>query len=147
MPRELLSCFQDDELERAPFRSPVPRKHREIATHGTLLARAEMPLLLYRQDCEVADQWFWGEIARMTGRAREALVRSDGDRAPRLRDGLRRPLKALEVLFNRPLFLFDQALMVSSVYETSGDLVFVHELGSSDGDAARQHAVTLEWFQ
>jgi hypothetical protein len=141
---EVMAAFLPDEIEARPHRSPVPAMVAAIANEGTLLARGQSPFTIYRHQCEVADQWFWPEAASLASRGREDLVRTEADRTPRLRPGLAMPVLRLDLVFNRPFFLFDQGTVLSSAYEWQDRLVFVHDLVGAADDQPR--ASVLEQF-
>lgn len=141
---EVMAAFLPDEIEARPYRSPVPGMQAAVAREGTLLARGRMPFTIHRHQCEIADQWFWPEAASLASGAREDLVRSESDSDPRLRLGLATPVHRLDLVFNRPFFLFDQGAIRSSAYDWQGRVVFIHELIGTTDDEPR--AVAIEQF-
>jgi hypothetical protein len=141
---EVLTAFLPDEVEARPHRSPVPGLGAAVTRDGTPLARGRTPFVIHRHQCEVADQWFWPEAVSLAGAAREDLVRAEAERAPRLRLALGMPLRRLDLLFNRPFFLFDEGAVVTSAHEWEGRLVFVHELVGGGDD--RPRALVIEQF-
>jgi hypothetical protein len=143
---ELLARFRPDEIEAAPYASPTLRRKRDIMRHGMPLGRAEKLFILHRHRCEVADQWFWGEVTALAGAGREALVLEHGERVPDLRDGVRLPVRAIRAIFTRPFYLFDEGLVLSLAYRWNDRLVFVHELVARTGSRDKPHAIALEEF-
>jgi acyl-CoA thioesterase FadM len=141
---ELLAHFLPDEMEATPHLSPVPALLAAIAEGATQLACRRTQFVIHRHQCEVADQWFWPEAVSLASAGREELVRQEGDRIPLLRQGLTTQMRGLDVLFNRPFFLFDEGSVLSSAHEWDGRLVFVHELVGNDDHQPR--AVAIEQF-
>jgi len=141
---EVMASFLPDEIETLPHRSPVPGLQAVVAREGILLARHERQFTIHRHQCEVADQWFWPEAASLASGGREDLIRADADSVPTLRHALGTTVRRLDLLFNRPFFLFDQGVVVSSAHRWKGRLVFIHELKGIDDDQAR--ALAIEQF-
>ena len=143
----VMERFQTEEVEDRPHTSPVPRLRAEIAGRARPLARTRTPFVVHRHQCEVADQWFWAEAVALGERGREELIRAEAERLPLLRQGIRVPPERLDVLFQRPYFLFDEGTVVSTAYEWCGGLAFVHEFVDAGAEgAARPRAVALERF-
>lgn len=144
---ELMALIRPQELEELPHRSPVPRLRAEIAAQALPLARIETPFVVHRHQCEVADQWFWPEAVSLAGGGREELVRSEAERMPALLQGMRVPMERLDVLFQRPYFLFEEGVVVSTAYEWCDRLAFVHEfVDAGVGSGGRPRAVAIERF-
>lgn len=141
---EVMAAFLPDEIEARPYRSPVSGMQAAVAIEGTLLASGQRPFTIHRHQCEIADQWFWPEAASLASGAREELVRSESDGDPRLRLGLATPVHRLDLVFNRPFFLFDEGAVRSSAYDWQGRVVFIHELIGTTDDEAR--AIAIEQF-
>lgn len=141
---EVMATFLPDEIQALPHRSPVPGLRAAVARQGTLLARHETQFTIHRHQCEVADQWFWPEAASLASGGREDLIRAEADRVPALNRALATPLSRLDLLFNRPFFLFDQGAVVSSAHEWKGRLVFIHELVGPHDEQPR--ALAIEQF-
>ena len=141
---DVMATFLPDEIDARPHRSPVPGVRAAVVREGTLLARHQTHFTIHRHQCEVADQWFWPEAASLVSGAREDLLRAAADGVPVLKGALGAQLSRLDLLFNRPFFLFDDGAVVSSAYEWEGRLVFIHELaGAGDGHV---RAVAIEQF-
>ncbi len=100
--------------------------------------------VIHRHQCAVADQWYWPEAVSLASGGREELVRVESARIPGLRLALSTPLRRLDLLFNRPFFLFDEGVVLSSAHEWQGRLVFVHELIGVEGGEPR--ALAIEQF-
>jgi hypothetical protein len=141
---EVMATFLPDEIDALPCRSPVPGLRAAVAREGTVLARHETQFTVHRHQCEVADQWFWPEAASLASGGREDLIRAEADSVPVLKLALGTPVGRLDLLFDRPFFLFDQGAVVSSAHEWSGRLVFIHELIGSEDEQAR--ALAIEQF-
>src|ERR1700694_3229002 len=138
---EVMEAFRPDEIEVRPHRSPAPGLLVAILRDGTELARGRTPFVIHRHQCEVADQWYWPEAVSLASGGREELVRVESARVPALRLSLSTPLRRLDLLFNRPFFLFDEGAVLSSAHEWQGRLVFVHELVGFEGGEARALAM------
>ena len=145
---EVLSAFLTEEIEERPHRSPLPALRAAIAARGAVLARGRAPFVIHRHQCEVADQWFWPEAVSLAGGAREELVRAHAERVAPLRLAMQAPVGRLDLLFNRPFFLFDEGAVLSTAYEWEGRLAFVHELVGTGaaGDEPRPRALAVEQF-
>jgi len=143
----VMDRFLADEVDQRPHRSPVPRLRAEITARARPLARARTPFVVHRHQCEIADQWFWAEAVALGERGREELVIAGADGLPLLRQAMRVPLQRLDILFQRPYFLFDEGTVASTAYEWYGGLAFVHEfLDAGDEGARRPRAVAIEQF-
>ncbi len=141
---EVMAAFLPDEIEAKPHLSPVAGLRAAVVRDGTALAQGRMPFVIHRHQCEVADQWFWPEAVSLAAAGREELVRADAERVPLLLSALRTPVRRLDLLFNRPFFLFDEGAVRSSAYEWEGRLLFVHELVASGENQPR--ALVTEQF-
>ena len=141
---EVMEAFLPGEIEIRPHRSPTPGLRAAIVRDGTMLARRRTPFVIHRHQCEVADQWYWPEAVSLASGGREELVRVESGRVPGLRLALSTPLRRLDLLFNRPFFLFDEGAVLSSALKWQGRLVFVHELVGIEGGEAR--ALAIEQF-
>lgn len=140
----VIEAFRPDEIEVRPHRSPAPGLLAAILRDGTELARGRTPFVIHRHQCEVADQWYWPEAVSLASGGREELVQVESGRIPGLRFALSTPLRRLDLLFNRPFFLFDEGTVLSSAHEWQGRLVFVHELIGTEGGEPR--ALAIEQF-
>jgi hypothetical protein len=136
---DVLAAFLPDEIDDRPHLSPLPQLCADVRSSGTELARGRTPFVIHRHQCEVADQWFWPEAVSLAGAGRDELARSG-----ELPAGVAKPLRRLDLLYNRPFFLFDEGAVVSSAYEWEGRLVFVHELHGTEGPEPR--AIAVEQF-
>ena len=141
---EVMEAFLPDEIEVRPHRSPAPGLLAAIAREGTLVARGRTAFVIHRHQCEVADQWYWPEAVSLASAGREELVRVESGRVPALRLALSTPLRRLDLLFNRPFFLFDEGAVLTSAHEWQGQLVFTHELLGLEGGEPR--ALAIEQF-
>ena len=141
---DVMAAFLPDEIEPQPHRSPVPGLRTAVVRDGTALAQGRSPFVIRRHQCEVADQWFWPEAVSLAAGGREELVQAESERVPLLLSALRTPVRRLDLLFNRPFFLFDDGAVRSSAYEWEGRLVFIHELVGSEEDQPR--ALVTEQF-
>src|SRR2546423_1345060 len=141
---DVIEAFHSNEIEVRPHRSPAPGIRAAIVKDGAVLARGRTPFVIHRHQCEVADQWYWPEAVSLASGGREELVKVDSERVPLLSLALSTPLRRLDLLFNRPFFLFDEGTVLSSAHEWKGRLVFVHELVGSEGGEPR--ALAIEQF-
>lgn len=140
---ELLARFQADEID---FESPprlVPRAVETILAQGTVLEEGQLPFVIHRHFCELADQWCFVDVASHIGAARETLVLSRGEHSPDLREGLGKPLRKIEFELNRPYFLADGGIVATTAYRLDNALAFVHRLLSSSGTDVHGTAVEL----
>ncbi|HEX2680752.1 MAG TPA: acyl-CoA thioesterase [Candidatus Dormibacteraeota bacterium] len=136
---DVLSAFLPDEIDSRPHLSPVPQLCAEVNREGRLVAGGQTSFVIHRHQCEVADQWFWPEAVSLAGAGREELVRSD-----KLRSGIATPLRRLDLLYNRPFFLFDEGMVSSTAYAWRERLVFIHELHGIE--RGRPRAIAVEQF-
>ena len=141
---EVMAAFRRDEIEAKPHRSPVPGLRAAVVRDGIALAQRRMPFVIHRHQCEVADQWFWPEAVSLAAAGREELLQADAERVPLLLSALRTPVRRLDLLFNRPFFLFDEGAVCSSAHEWNGRMVFIHELVGSGENQPR--ALVTEQF-
>jgi hypothetical protein len=143
----VIERFLPEEVDDRAHTSPVPRLRAEIAGRARAVARARTPFVVHRHRCEVADQWFWAEAVALGESGREQLVRAEAGRRPVLRRAMRAAPGRLDLLFQRPYFLFDEGAVVSIAYEWDGGLAFVHEfVDAGADDPARPRAVAIERF-
>jgi len=143
--QDVMAAFLPDEIDKRPHRSPVPGMRASVTTEGRLLASREMPFTIHRHQCEVADQWFWPEAASLASASREDLARAEVEGLPRLRAALASPVRQLDLVFNRPFFLFDEGAVVSSAFDWQDRLVFIHDLVTIGDEDAR--ATVIEQFE
>lgn len=141
---EVMAAFRRDEIEAKSHRSPLPGLRAAVVRDGIALAQGRMPFVIHRHQCEVADQWFWPEAVSLAAAGREELLQADAERVPLLVSALRTPVRRLDLLFNRPFFLFDEGAVRSSAYEWNGRMVFIHELAGSGENQPR--ALVTEQF-
>ena len=142
---ELLARFQEDEVD---FESPprlVPQAVETILAQGTVLEEGQLPFVVHRHFCELADQWCFVDVAAHIGAARESLVLSRGEHSPDLRKGLSRPLSKINFELRRPYFLADGGVVATTAYQMDDTLAFVHRLLSSNG--ADVHGTAVELIQ
>lgn len=144
--QDLMARFLPDEVDDRPHTSSVPRLQAQIAKGARALARRRSPFVIHRHQCEVADQWFWTEAVSLGESGREELISAEVERLPSLRQALRVPLERLDILFQRPFYLFDRGLVISSAHEWHGKLAFVHEFLGSGAMDSRPRAVAIEQF-
>jgi acyl-CoA thioesterase FadM len=142
MSPELLSLYRPDEFDPTPYRCPVVPLAEEAAASGRLLGQHEERITLHRHQCEVADQWFFVEVLGFCGASRESLVREHGRAKPELRKGLSLPLQKVDLLFTRPVFLFDTVVVQTQAYAIDERLTFVHRLVGAEGDVL--HSTVVE---
>lgn len=141
---EVMAAFHPDEVEARPHRSPLPALRAAVVAGGAALACGRTPFQIHRHQCEVADQWFWPEAVSLAAAGREELLQAAAERTPQLLSALRTPVRRLDLLFNRPFFLFDEGEVRSSAHQWEGRLVFIHELAGADDE--RPRALVAEQF-
>ncbi len=144
--QDVMARFLPDEVDHLPHTSSVPRLQAEIEKSALPLARNRSPFVIHRHQCEVADQWFWAEAVSLGESVREELISAEAERFPSLRQALRVPLERLDMVFQRPFYLFDRGVVVSSVHEWRGKLAFVHEFVGSGSMDGRPRTVAIEQF-
>ncbi|TDD87830.1 hypothetical protein [Actinomadura rubrisoli] len=140
----LLKLFRHDELLPVPHTSPVPRLRRELGRLGAPRARASTAFRIHRHMCEMADQWFWPTALTLAATGRAELIRGCARPPERVPDGLSRPVRTLDVLLERPFYLFDEGRVVSSVWSDADGPTFVHELRSGDSERGLEHGWVVE---
>jgi len=140
MGADVLAAFLPDEVDPRPHLSPVPQLCAEVESDGRVLAQGRTQFVVHRHQCEVADQWFWPEAVSLVSCGREELARSHVG----LRSGIATPLRRIDLLYNRPFFLFDEGAVVSTAYSWRERLVFVHNLQGIEG--GRPRAIAVEQF-
>jgi hypothetical protein len=143
---DVAARFRAEEVDDRPHTSPVPRLRASITREAGPLALGRTPFTVHRHQCEVADQWFWAEAVSLSGSGREELVRAEAERLPRLRQAMRAPPERLDVLFERPYYLFDRGEVVSTAYDWRGKLAFVHELFGAGNEGEGPRALAIEQF-
>jgi hypothetical protein len=113
----------------------LPEALEPIAT-GTHTFRVE------RHQCEVAEQWCYIDVASHAESARTELALATGA-DKRLRAGLKRPFKSIDLAYTNPMFVFDTAKIETKVFADGEDLLWVHQIVSAIG-AERVHATVFE---
>lgn len=142
---EVMAAFRPDEIDLRPHRSPAPALRATIEREGTLLARGRTSFVIHRHQCEVADQWFWPEAVSLAAAGREDLIQEEAETISELRSSLRTPIRRLDLLFNRPFFLFDEGAVLTTAHRWGALLVFIHELAAPDEN--RPRALVMEQFR
>ncbi|GII96771.1 hypothetical protein [Sinosporangium siamense] len=138
--QDLLARFRPDERLPSVQTSPVPRLRRALPARPQ--ARTRTRFLIGRHMCEMADQWFWPTALSLAATGREGLIRRHTGVPGHVRDGLRRPVRIVDVLLERPFYLFDRGVVVSSAWARAEGPVFVHELRSG---RSRHGVVVEQW--
>ncbi|MFI9327149.1 acyl-CoA thioesterase [Kitasatospora sp. NPDC052868] len=144
LPADLLARFEPDEVERAPYRSPVPALRAELAREGGQLASGTAEFRVHRHHCEVADQWYWAESLGFAAGAREELLRTGGGRVPELRRALSEGIRRLDVTWLRAGQLWDLLEVRTTAHRYGPGLAFVHELVSAEEDGGGPYAIVVE---
>jgi acyl-CoA thioesterase FadM len=142
---ELLARFQPDELDPSAYVCPVPETYKQLQSSGKLLAEGKYPFTVYRHLCEVADQWFFAEVAGFVGASRESLALSQGDRVPQLRKGMSLPLRKVDMMYTRPYYLLDAGVVETRLYSHQDRLVYTHQLLAGNG-AGQPYCTVVEFF-
>lgn len=143
---EVMSAFLADEIDSRPHLSCVPGLRLTLAARARPLAQGGMPFVIHRHQCEMADQWFWPEAISLASSGREELIRTQPESASRLRPTMQAPLTRLDLLYQRPFYLFDEGAVLSTAYEWNDRLVFVHELFGAETGEQEPRAVAIEHF-
>ncbi|GAA1500645.1 hypothetical protein GCM10009760_62450 [Kitasatospora kazusensis] len=144
LPDTLLAAFRPDEVERSPFRSPVPALRAAFEREGERIGSDTTTFRVHRHHCEVADQWYWAESLGFAGGAREEFVLRHGRRAPELRRPLAEGLRRVDVTWLRAGQLWDLLKVTTTAYRHGADIAFVHELGLAEDDGGGPYAVVVE---
>jgi hypothetical protein len=142
LPAEVLALFRPDETEPAAAVSRLPERIERIEQAGPAFATATTPFFIGREQCEMADQWFWPEAAALCarGRARAALT-GDG----RARSGLRSSLRSIHLLYRRPFFLLEAGRIETAIHQLHDGVAFVHRLqADADPPEAGPRALAIE---
>jgi acyl-CoA thioesterase FadM len=152
----VVALGQDESLAAAPGRLPgqlqksgglakgsgrIERPVRVIEAELSAevpIAAGEHDFVVHRHMCEVADQWSIVHVPSIASAARERLLLASTDAASA--NVLGRPLSRIDLELSRPLFLFDEGVVETSVYRDGS--VFVHRIVS--GIDRVLHAIVVE---
>jgi hypothetical protein len=146
LPQAVVDGFAPEELERAPYRTPVPRLVAQLEGGAPVLARGEETFAIARHHCEIADQWFWAEALGFASAAREELVVRHGRSARELLAGLSEPMRSVDVVATRNYQFRDVGTIATTAYLWEDRPVFVHRLALADDPADATHAIAVERF-
>lgn len=144
IPDHLASRFDGAEPHARTAADPttfVTRRLGEIVGSQAPLVNHDYDLTVGRALCEVADQWWFADIPTYLSAAREHLIEHHGDSHPILRQGLRRPLREMEIRLTRPFFLLDRATVTTSAFPGRVTPTFVHQIA---GPSGAHHATAIE---
>ena len=144
VPAALAARFGADEIDdAAPVARPVVDWLATIERRAPL-AEARARVFCSRALCEIADQWSFVEVPGFGALGREQLVMEAGGREPRLRDGLRRPIRTIDVEYRAPAFAFDELEIHTRADPDGAGLVFTHRIAAATG--AELRAAIVERF-
>ncbi len=144
LPESYLSTLEPSEVLHEAYQSPFPHVLREVVESGELLGSSEHPFFVHREHCEFVDQWYFAQATTFAAASRERMVFEQGAKVPALRRGLSLPLRELDLLYNRPFYLFDLGRARTRAFRAPEGVVFVHELLKSD--PSEPHALVVERF-
>ena len=139
----LLALFQPDEVESASPTRTVPPLGAAVEAAGRLIATTQHQFIVHRHYCEVADQWWFGELPTITEAARESLALAQHEDEPVLRQALAQPLAHFDAEFTQPYFWFQQGVLELRAYEYQGRLAILYRLLSA-GD--QSHGIVIERY-
>lgn len=104
-----------------------------------------MPFTISRADCEIADQWQNVRLPDWLSMGRERMVFATAD--PRVKTGLRTPIRHLYAEYRRPMYLGDEGILATHAYATAGAVSFVHKVHVvTSGAPVGVCAVAIEEF-
>jgi acyl-CoA thioesterase FadM len=141
----LLSRFHADERDDSPIIRPVIDATKALEEGGELIGQGTMPFTVSRADCEIADQWQNVRLPDWLSAGRERIVFATAD--PRVKAGLRAPMRHLYAEYRRPMYLGDEGILATHTYATAGTVSFVHQIhAATSGAPAGVCAVAVEEF-
>ncbi|HEV8460861.1 MAG TPA: hypothetical protein VGQ38_09145 [Gaiellaceae bacterium] len=141
-PTDLIERFQPDEITAPPHRPRPAARAEQIRSEGDRLAGGSHPFRVRRAETEVADQWSFIDVPSYAAAGREDLLLSS-DVPEELQGALGLPLASIDFEITRPLFVFDEAKVVSDAYAFNREIVFVHTIESTIG-GGRTNATLIE---
>jgi hypothetical protein len=139
----LLALFQPDEVDSASPARTVPPLSAAIEADGRLIATTQYQFIVHRHRCEIADQWWFGELPTITEAAREPLALMRHEDEPVLRQALAQPLTHFDAEFTQPYFWLQQGVLDVRAYEYQGRLAILYRLLSA-GD--QSHGIAIERY-
>ncbi|GAA3687525.1 hypothetical protein GCM10022267_87890 [Lentzea roselyniae] len=134
LPGHLLARFAPGEIRELDARQPA-RDAKSWPSGKYLALTSSWSTVLCRSHCEVADQWSFIEMVELVTHARESMFTVDASEAAR--HAVAAPLRSLRAVFRRPMFLFDECKVDTTVHTPdNGDgPVFHHEVRRADRDS------------
>ncbi|MEG3630826.1 hypothetical protein [Streptomyces poriticola] len=141
LPERLLADLPAGCVDPSNPPNPLPRRLAGLRAEGTRLAESIYRTRVFRQSCEVADQWSSIDIPLFAACAREELALEQGTRLRDLRLGLSRPVSAIDFSLMHPFYFGDRLCVATTAYRVSDGVTFVHRLTSDSGTA---HGIVVE---
>jgi len=124
LPGHLLAMFAPGEIRELDARQPA-RDAESWPSVGNPALTSSWSTVLCRSHCEVADQWSFIEMVELVTHARERLFTMDVSESARV--AVAAPLRSLRAVFRRPMFLFDECQVDTTVCTAvNGDRPVVH---------------------
>jgi hypothetical protein len=140
---ELLSRFRPDEVSDASPKREVMDQLARVEGEGRLLGERRGTFIVHRHLCEIADQWWFAEIPRLTEPVRELLAHESSHR--RVRRSLTEPLREFHFELTRPYFWWHEGEVHTQAYAVADRLAFVHRLVATS-PIEEAHGTVVEWF-
>jgi len=129
LPKSLFDRFLPDEIYRpdrsAITRATTPPDGNEIFRDG------DTEVVLYRSQCEVADQWSFIEVLERLTANRERLFVGNAAPADVGRLAVAQPVRKTVAVFHRAMYVFDTCNITTRLLaspDEEGQLAFVHTL-------------------
>lgn len=124
----LLERFQADEIDPSSPPRILADAMATLEREGSLLAERAQSFRVSRADCEIADQWQNVRLPGYAAQGRELLAMEASDE--RLKLGVSKPISALVLDYQRPMYFNDEGEILTRAYAMPGSLVFHHEVRS-----------------
>lgn len=143
----ILDFFHDEDYYPGEIGRPVEACIKSLKGQDPIVQN-QVSKKIYRHECEAADQWSFVEIGTNAANAREELLLACNppeDKIAQVKGLLNTPLVKINTQIKRPLFLFDNYTIQSSLYQTEEENHVVHRYLSTMG-RPKEHAVVIESY-
>ena len=143
----LLEFFGKEDYFTNEISRPVDDCLKSLKHHQPI-AENEITKRIYRHECEAADQWSFIEIGKNAANAREEMLLECNpaeNLVGMVKGLLNKPVSKINTVIKRPLFLFDQYKIASSLYKTESEFIVVHRFLSTVG-RSKEHAIVIDTF-
>lgn len=143
----ILDFFKTEDYYLDKIGRPVEVKVKALREQIPI-AQNEIAKRIYRHECEAADQWSFIEIGSNAANAREELLlesKPPEEKIALVKGLLNKPLSKVNTIIKRPLFLFDNYTIDSSLYHVEGEFHVVHKFLSTVG-RTKEFAVVIESY-